>query len=140
MALLTKKILQNLWRIQILVEKIKERQEEEEKLPLKTTNVLTKHQMSSCSSKLLRLAIITRKNGFNKKNQLRNDIPYKLLNVTHLIHNWFDFVILLKWHSQVRYFEIAWATKGQLISECPFWNFKFSKNPPKILTDFCPRI
>ena len=23
-------------------------------------------------------------------------------------------------------------TKGQLISECSFWNFKFSKNPPKI--------
>ena len=32
------------------------------------------------------------------------------------------------------------SAKGQLISECPFWNFKFSKNPPKNLTDFCPRI
>ena len=30
--------------------------------------------------------------------------------------------------------------KGQLISESPFWNFKFSKNPPKNLTNFCQRI
>ena len=32
------------------------------------------------------------------------------------------------------------AVKGQLISECPYWNFKFSKNSLKNLTDFCPRI
>ena len=30
--------------------------------------------------------------------------------------------------------------KGQLISECLFDNFKFSKKPTKSLTDFCPRI
>ena len=29
-------------------------------------------------------------------------------------------------------------SKGQLISDCPFRNFKFSKNPPKNLIDFCP--
>ena len=32
------------------------------------------------------------------------------------------------------------STKGQLISECPFEISNFPKNPPKNLTDFCPRI
>ena len=31
-------------------------------------------------------------------------------------------------------------SKGQLISECLFDNFKFSKEPMKNLTNFCPRI
>ena len=30
--------------------------------------------------------------------------------------------------------------KGQIISDCLSWNFRFSKQPPKNLTDFCPRI
>ena len=30
--------------------------------------------------------------------------------------------------------------KGQIISECLFSFFKFSKKPPKNLTNFCPRI
>ena len=32
------------------------------------------------------------------------------------------------------------ATKGQLISECLFDFFKFTKKPTKTLTNFCPRI
>ena len=35
---------------------------------------------------------------------------------------------------------VFWDVKGQIISECLFDVFQFSKKPPKNLTNFCPRI
>ena len=39
-----------------------------------------------------------------------------------------------------RYNLINRPSKGQIISECLFDVFQFSKKPPKNLTNFCPRI
>ena len=47
------------------------------------------------------------------------------------------FILISK---QMGYEKIALLNlKGQLISECPFGVWKFSKIPPKNLIDFCPR-
>ena len=58
--------------------------------------------------------------------------------LTHEIAMLYSFDILLVLESFFNNFAIF--GKGQIISECLFDVFQFSKKPPKNLTNFCPRI
>ena len=49
-------------------------------------------------------------------------------------HNVLNVIMGSEWGSKAK----KNSTKGQLISECPFDVWKFSKIPPKNLIEFCP--
>ena len=79
-----------------------------------------------------------------KNHGIRLWFAYNNAKPKHLKLGWIGCAIWLTNHKRIQLFfsrdKINAFTKGQSISECPFRNFKFSKNPPKNLTDFCPRI